>query len=558
MIGNRVPVYPDLMLTQEGRPRASIVLAKNPTEKAAAAARDLQETIRRMSGALLPFRSDDETVDGPRILVGESRETIEMGIVTPHGFPENERVILRREGERLALLGNDDSLFTGTQFAVTMLLERLGCGWFGPDELWQVIPEKKTLCVGYLQIDHTPPFDCRRTFVLRTNPELGRRWYLGGCEREIEHAYWKLFPREQYFEQHPEWYCEVNGERNPYIEWWQMCYSNPEVVQETIRKLDVFFQENPTFRQATLAANDGFFEGFCECEACRRMGTPGETLVQFVNQVAEGLEKKHPDKQLMFFVYFPTYDPPRRKMPVHKNVLLMFCKESCMYHSVDTGPDCGYHLRYAYDFGHAFYALPWLENAKKWLEMTGARNVGIWEWYCPAAALPVWKDLPWVQGNLATRNQRCFHDTLGAQFVYYDQGPVAAYNDTEESYPLRWPLWYVAARGMWDGRPTGSEILMDACRKLYEEAADAMFAYYSCLADINGDCHAKGIAWHMPEPYEFYTPDAIRRVDRTVSMGKALLSDVSETVRKRMENQFGLWEKAKAVVEQSRREAAKG
>ena len=51
--------------------------------------------------------------------------------------------------------------------------------------------------------------------------------------------------------------------------------------------------------------------------------------------------------------------------------------------------------------------------------------------------------------------------------------------------------------------------------------------------------------------------EAIRRVDRTVSMGKALLSDVPEIVRKRMENQFGLWEKAKAVVEQSRREANK-
>ncbi len=48
---------------------------------------------------------------------------------------------------------------------------------------------------------------------------------MGGSNKQIDHAYHALFPREQYFEQHPEWYCLVDGKRNPYIDWWQMCYS---------------------------------------------------------------------------------------------------------------------------------------------------------------------------------------------------------------------------------------------------------------------------------------------------------------------------------------------
>ena len=36
-----------------------------------------------------------------------------MGIETPTGAFENERVILRRDGNRLALLGNDDNQFKG-------------------------------------------------------------------------------------------------------------------------------------------------------------------------------------------------------------------------------------------------------------------------------------------------------------------------------------------------------------------------------------------------------------------------------------------------------------
>lgn len=555
MTGNRQVIYPDLWFVREGKPCAVIVLSQAPTEKAAVAAHDLQSMIARMTGTTLPIVDDSCSTTGARILVGESRETIEMGFEQPHGYPENERVIVWREGSRLVLMGNDDSLFTGTQFAVTILLERLGCGWFGIEELWQVVPRCTSLHIGFLQINHTPRFCSRQTWVLRTNRELGLRWYQGGSDKEIEHAYWHLFPRETYFEQHPEWYCQINGKRDPYgVEWWQMCYSNPEVVRLTIEKVKRFFDEHPTYTQAALSANDGFFEGFCECPECRKMGTPSETMVRFVNQVAEALEKTHPDKQLMFFVYFPTYDPPRQKLPLHKNVMLMFCKESCMFHSVDTGPDCGYHLRYQYDFGHTSYALPWRENVKRWLEMTDCRHVSIWEWYCPAAALPVWKDIPWVQGDVATRNQRCFQE-LGAEYVYYDQGPVAGYNDTEASYPLRWPLWYVAAKGMWESHLTASEILMDACKKLFEEAADAMFAYYTCLADINESCHAKAIAWHMPEPYEFYTPEAIERVDRVVALGKALFSQVSETVHRRMDNQYGLWKHAKEVIAQSLREA---
>ncbi len=96
-----------------------------------------------MSGARLPIVSDAASVEGARILVGESRETVALGIETPHGYPENERVLVQRKGDCLVLLGNDDEVFTGTAFAVTMLLEKLGCGWFGPEELWQEIPTRR-------------------------------------------------------------------------------------------------------------------------------------------------------------------------------------------------------------------------------------------------------------------------------------------------------------------------------------------------------------------------------------------------------------------------------
>lgn len=554
MEGNRIRLASDFYITRDGTPAASIVVRTGAPDKVMEAARDLQDIIRRMSGAELPICDDAFRVEGNKILLGPSGYTRIHNVVFPE--QKGEWCLLRRREDTLVLAGNDEGCYTGTQFAVTMLLERLGCGWFGPEELWQVIPQKKTLTVGYLDILHTPQFSCRRTRVLEKNPDIGRRWYQGGDKSLIEHAYSILFPREQYFEAHPDWYCMHGGVRDPYnnrsihLESWQMCYSNPELVQATADKVIAFFDAHPDYASYSLAANDGMYEGFCECEECQKWGMPGEVMMEFVNRVARLTAAKYPDKTLYFFVYFPTFDPPNRFIQAEPNVQLMFCKESCMYHPVDKGPDCGYHEDYEFEFRYTQYPRPWRQTMEKWLEMTGLSSFCIWEWYCPAACVTSWEHLPWVQGDVATRNQRFWHDK-GATFVFYDQGPNDFYHDTEKSYPLRWPLWYVVSKGMWDKDLTGTDILTDACKKLFEQAADVMLSYYLALADISRDCHAKNIAWQSAEPYEFYTPAAIERVDRILARAAQLLDEVSGPVRARMENQMALWEACKRQVEAS-------
>ncbi len=57
--------------------------------------------------------------------------------------------------------------------------------------------------------------------------------------------------------------------------------------------------------------------------------------------------------------------------------------------------------------------------------------------------------MPWVQGDVATRNQRFWREH-GARYVYNDQGPLDVFYEDDESYPLRFLLWYVYAKAMWD------------------------------------------------------------------------------------------------------------
>ena len=164
MEGNRIRLASDFYITRDGTPAASIVVRTGAPDKVMEAARDLQDIIRRMSGAELPICDDAFRVEGNKILLGPSGYTRIHNVVFPE--QKGEWCLLRRREDTLVLAGNDEGCYTGTQFAVTMLLERLGCGWFGPEELWQVIPQKKTLTVGYLDILHTPQFSCRRTRVL--------------------------------------------------------------------------------------------------------------------------------------------------------------------------------------------------------------------------------------------------------------------------------------------------------------------------------------------------------------------------------------------------------
>ena len=54
MEGNRIRLASDFYITRDGTPAASIVVRTGAPDKVMEAARDLQDIIRRMSGAELP------------------------------------------------------------------------------------------------------------------------------------------------------------------------------------------------------------------------------------------------------------------------------------------------------------------------------------------------------------------------------------------------------------------------------------------------------------------------------------------------------------------------
>lgn len=536
------PLSGDFSIVKDGAATSTIVISTNAGDDVRAAAEDLQACIRKMTGATVPigFDSVDRT-NGNFILVGPSKYTDQLGIRQPTGFPDNEQVILKRSGNYLVLMGNDDQSFVGTQNAVTMFLEMQGCGWFGPDELWQVYPSTQNISVGSLDIVHKPKFTVRHNRVDAVKG-VGNRWYLNGPESLTGHYLPTIIPKDTYFRTHPEWFSEIDGVRTVSATWWQYCYSNQEFAQEVAKKIIQTFDDHPNWVSVPVTPNDGWNDDWCECSECSKFASYTDVVLEFANRVAREVGKKYPDKKISILSYHATWFAPTA-VKAEPNVEVMFCRETSMTSPIENGLYMGDTRD---PITHNIYKTSWKDNFRSFIQKGSVKNVSIWEWYCVSASKEVWKDIPWVQGDVAIRNQN-YWKSNGAQYIFYDHGPEPDYNEYNSSFPLRWPLWYVAAKGMWDASLTGDQILMDACSKLFGNAASEMYGYYKALADASESCTAYSMTWVPPEPSQMYTATHIRKIDAAIAKAKAKLNSVSADEKKRMQNQISYWENAKKL-----------
>jgi hypothetical protein len=95
----------EITLVRDGKPRATIVVAKDPTPSAHLAALELQYHIQKITGALVPVRTDHEETGGTLILVGESKQTSLLGIRSDD-FRSLEYLI-QMEPSAIVLIGRD-------------------------------------------------------------------------------------------------------------------------------------------------------------------------------------------------------------------------------------------------------------------------------------------------------------------------------------------------------------------------------------------------------------------------------------------------------------------
>ncbi len=334
-------------LAKGGVSNWSILLPANAGIVERFAADELAKYVKKISGAKIMFADPAGAKPVSNVIhIGLRRElAAEFGIdcgpdgelPTPaEGFDGYELSITP---ERIVIAGENPR---GALYGVYDILERLGCRWYHPaldPKDKELIPESPDLYLDAGSFSAAGKVELRiyngGGFFFKVVPEIqlaqidwaAKNRYntigwqphhgYGRLEGELEemkacgslaemekrglmlhgpcHSFQHFLPTEDYFEEHPEWFGMMNGERRPHGGTWPMvnfCWSNEEAVETFISNVEKFIKKWPMIKILNLEWLDG--GQVCECPECRKRGGPN-LIVELFNKVSERLEKVAPD-----------------------------------------------------------------------------------------------------------------------------------------------------------------------------------------------------------------------------------------------------------------------
>ncbi len=382
------------VIAQDGQSKAVIVQADDATLAERTAATELTSYLPRITGADFAVIDEAAARGGAGIFVGPTALARENGI-DPGTLGPDEWVI-RTIGDNLILAGGRPR---GTLYAVYHFLEDVvGVHWWSPWE--EFVPSKPTLRVEGLDKQGQPVLRYRDIYMLYGNDSgrfaarnrLNRQGdariaaeYGGGMDYGPPyhvHTFNQYFPPETYFEQHPEWFSLINGERKG--ERTQLCLTNPELRDAFLQKLRQYIETSRTAAEQQggpppvvfdVSQND--WAGACQCDNCQAIATAEESeagpLFDFINYLADAIKDDYPDVYIDTLAYQYTQKAPKTIRP-RDNVIIRLCDTTSNFTKPITHPE---NERFR-------------EHLLSWAGI--AKNLRIWDYavtYAPYYGLPL-------------------------------------------------------------------------------------------------------------------------------------------------------------------------
>ena len=303
-----------LIIARDHTANAIIVVDADGTEVQLHAADELAHFLKEISGAEFPIVHQYPQTDRVKILIGETAVRLAYPSCATADLGE-DGIIIRSKDDNLILAGNETR---GTIYSVyTFLEDVLGCRWW--TDTASTIPSMATIQLPKnLNISYTPAFEYRDIGIkdsFRTNPDWAVRNKQNGNNCLIYakrgyrkpayggyHSVYLFIPPGKYFEQHPEWFSEIEGKRVTTARGWgghmlpaQLCFTNKEMLEEFIKNIkkgpnsDGGTDTRPDYENIWVAPNDT--SSYCTCKECAALdaheGTPAGSYLHFVNAIAD-------------------------------------------------------------------------------------------------------------------------------------------------------------------------------------------------------------------------------------------------------------------------------
>ena len=356
----------NVTLSNDGKTDCAIVLPDSPTPVEKTAASELQTYLTEISGVVFQTVSEkDLPINSKAIYVGKTNKA--QKAVDFSTFKPDEIFMKSFDDGSIILAGHDQR---GTIYAVyTFLEDNLGVRWWTDTE--STVPKTPNVTIAPLDVRYAPKLIYREPHykVAFRNPIFAARLKNNGATPNIGpeygghnsyqyfvHSFNSLIPGEKYFKDHPDWFPEINGVRKfGHPDWaWpsagakelmaslkpeqvhksgtQLCLANDEMRAELTKNALEALRKNPNATIISISQND--WHGYCTCEKCRALdeaeGSHSASLINFVNKVAEDIEKEFPNVWVDTLAYQYTRKPPKTIKPRH-NVIVRLCTIECSF-----------------------------------------------------------------------------------------------------------------------------------------------------------------------------------------------------------------------------------
>ena len=466
-----------------------VVVPANPARHEIHAANELRLYLERLTGT-----APDLSVGRP----AEGRHGIYVG--RPAASVAVRMEDLGEEAFLLQALGQDLHIVGGLRGALygvyTLLEDHLGCGWYMPGPLGEVVPASGDLVLDGLRDLQRPSFVwrglssipdaawCIRNKVDPTITGAGRGIDQGDPPffGTFGHNYARLVPPTRYFLDHPEYFSLVKGERK-----WdhtQLCTTNPEVIRLCADGICEDIARHPECKVFALCQND--WAGWCECDNCRaldaREDSVTDRILVFCNAVSKLVRERYPDKQIYTYAYQKGVEPPEKVVPDPAlGIQLCHIRHPCSHsHPIETAEK---NVQYK----------SWVEG---WTDVTKQLFVYDYRVNYSNYLMPypncyaILEDVP-------------YYHRRGVRNLFY-QGGGSAHNFGA--------CHYLLAKLMWNVQADREALVARFFSQYYGPAAEPMGGYWKLLHDTVVEKHIEMNLYSTPPP-ELFTPEFLARAD---------------------------------------------
>lgn len=325
------------LLWDKSGAKVTIVIPAVPTKTEEYAATELASYLTRMSSHPFIITSVPQ---GNCIAIGRAVSAIGF---TPDTDLGDDGFQIQSVDGNIAITGSKDR---GTLYGVYGFLEDfLGCRFFSPEI--EVVPTREVMEIDAIANKQVPKIDYRAPGNYQARvPEFAAKRKVNGQAFDLDEKFGgrveygkgyfvhtvtrSLMKVEDYFDEHPEYFAEIDGVRIK--EKTQLCLTNPDVLKICTNVLLDAIRKQPEAKIWSVSQEDNY--NGCTCEKCRALdeyeGSQSGSMLHFVNAIAEEVEKEFPDVIIDTLAYQYTRRPPKH-VRARKNVSVRLCTIECCF-----------------------------------------------------------------------------------------------------------------------------------------------------------------------------------------------------------------------------------